>query len=200
MMNVRDEIEARFGDNLKRVRNLVDLYTAGSRKGKGRRTVHESDILRAAVVLLHATLEDFLRSLAEWKLPTGPAEVLAEIPLSGAGRGSRFGLHELAAYRGQTVDEVIVKSVRQHLERSSYNHPGDIEATLAVIGCKIKIDKLDRSELAAMMARRHWIAHRLDANPEKGSGHHRVKSLANSSVTVWIAAVERLGREVLSTF
>jgi len=151
-------------------------------------------------VLLHATLEDLVRSLAEWKLPAATPDVLAEVPLSGQKRGAKFGMQELAAFRGQTVDEVIARSVSEHLERSSYNHPGDLEATLVAIGCKIKIERDKRVELAAMMSRRHWIAHRLDRNPKKGSGHHRVKSLSILVVNRWIEAVERLGREILSEF
>jgi len=185
---------------LKRVRNLVSQYTATSKTGSGRRAVLETDTLRAAVVLLHATLEDLVRSLAEWKLPAATPDVLAEVPLSGQKRGAKFGMQELAAFRGQTVDEVIARSVSEHLERSSYNHPGDLEATLVAIGCKIKIERDKRVELAAMMSRRHWIAHRLDRNPKKGSGHHRVKSLSILVVNRWIEAVERLGREILSEF
>jgi len=200
MPTILGEIQDGFHDNLDRVRNLVGLYTASARKGRGRHAVQESDTLRAAVMLLHATLEDLLRSLADWKLPAAAPEALAEVPLSGLKRGARFGLQELAAFRGQTVDQVIARSVSEHLERSSYNHPGDLEATLVAIGCKIKIERDKRIELAAMMSRRHWIAHCLDRNPKKGSGHHRVKSLSILVVTRWIDAVERLGQDILSEF
>ena len=69
MATVAALIRQRFGENLDRVRNLVSLYSSSVGVGQGRRTVQDADILRAAVVLLHATLEDLLRSLAEWKLP-----------------------------------------------------------------------------------------------------------------------------------
>lgn len=50
------EIETQFRENLKRVRNLIDIYekkiTPG---GQGRRPVGSADVLREAVVLLHAT-------------------------------------------------------------------------------------------------------------------------------------------------
>ena len=70
MATVVDGIGKQFEANLDRVRNLVNLYSASFGKGQGRRPGPDADILRAAVVLLHATLEDLLRSLAEWKIPT----------------------------------------------------------------------------------------------------------------------------------
>ncbi len=155
MAAIRDEIRVRFRDNLGRVRNLVELYSTSSGRGRGRRNVPESDILRAAVVLLHATLEDLLRSLAEWKLPAAKPEVFAEIALVGTKGRTKFGLQELADFRGKTVDEIIADSVKEHLERTSYNHPGDVKNTLGNIGVVLKIDDDDAAELAAMMSRRH---------------------------------------------
>jgi hypothetical protein len=199
-MTTRDEIQNRLDDNLNRVRNLVGVYASYSGRGQGRRPVQDTDILRAAVVLLHASLEDLLRSLAEWKLPSANPNVFAEIPLSGQRRGDKFGLQQLAAFRGRTVDEVIAKSVSEYLEKSNFNHPGDLKRTLVNIGLALEIDSDDEAELAGMMSRRHWIAHRLDRNPQTGSGHHSVKSLATSTVSRWIEAVELLGQDILSRF
>jgi hypothetical protein len=197
-MAAREDIQIRFEDNLNRVKNLVGIYTSRSGKGKGRRPTQDSDILRAADVLLHATLEDLLRSLAEWKLPSANPDVFVEIPLSGLKRGERFGLQQLAAFRGRTVDEVFAKSVTEYLEKSTYNHPGDVKILLVSIGVALEIDNAERIELAALMSRRHWIAHRLDRNPYRGSGHHSVKSLSTATVSLWIEAVQRLGRNILS--
>jgi hypothetical protein len=200
MTTILDEIRNRFQNNLGRVTNLVNVYSSSSGKGRGRRPVQNTDILRAAVVLLHATLEDLLRSLAEWRLPTAKPEILAEIPICGTKRGARIGLQELAGFRGETIDEVIARSVKEYLEKASYNHPGDIKTTLGNIGLLLEIDDDDSAELAAMMSRRHWIAHRVDRNPRRGSGHHPVKSLSNMAVSGWIEAVQRLGHDVFSRF
>ena len=78
------EISNRFDLNIKRVKNLVSIYRLIlSGPGKGRRGHQESDVLRAATVLLHASMEDVLRSLAYWKLPTAAPAVLDNIPLVG---------------------------------------------------------------------------------------------------------------------
>jgi len=91
-------------------------------------------LFRAAVVLLHATSEDLLRSLCEWKMPGANPEAFGDVPLVGTRGKTRFGLSELAAFRGKTVDEIITKSICGFLERSSFNHPGDLKDALEKIG------------------------------------------------------------------
>src|SRR5262245_47825034 len=51
---VKDDIARRFEQNLERVENLLSVYPAD---GARRRDVRTTDLLRAAVVLLHASLE-----------------------------------------------------------------------------------------------------------------------------------------------
>ncbi len=194
------EIQARFEENLDRVKNLGNLYTSHAGTGQGRRSVQSTDLLRAAVVLLHATLEDLLRCLAEWKLPTAEPGVFSEFPIAGAEGRTKIGLHELARFRGQTVDELVSNSVSEYLERSNYNHVGDIKQILEKIGLAATIDKKQASNLAALISRRHWVAHRVDRNPERGSGHHVVKSISSQSLSRWIQAVELFGRDILSKF
>ena len=61
---MKPEIEHRFADNLTRVESLVAAYDTqvAARGAAGRVAVPTADLLRAAVVFLHATLEDLLRS------------------------------------------------------------------------------------------------------------------------------------------
>jgi hypothetical protein len=147
-MAIRDEIEEQFQANLGRVRELVDLSEAMNRS-RARKPKPSSDLLRAAVVLLHATLEDLLRSLAEWKLPTALATSVERIPLGGTDRGQeRFTRVDLAGYRGRSVDSVIAQSIAGYLERSSYNHPGDIGELLGKISVDLSIEKDVRDDLA----------------------------------------------------
>jgi hypothetical protein len=197
MKAIREEIGVRFHVNLSRMRSRVALNTSSPRKGLGRRPVQDSDLLRSAVVLLHAALEDLLRSLAEWKLPTARPEIFAEVPLAGTRGKIRFGLQDLAGFRGQSVGDIISQSIKEHLERSNFNHPGDIKAVLESIGLDPRIIDPVAAELAAMMSRRHWIAHRVDWHQDKERGRHQVKSLSNLTVTRWLVAVENFGQEVL---
>ncbi len=95
-MNRSDEIHARFKVNLQRVQSLIDGYETLCALGPG----DYSDLPRAGVVFLHRTVEDRLRSLGEWKLPTADARFLSNIPLINLSRGQKFDLGELTKYRG----------------------------------------------------------------------------------------------------
>lgn len=197
-MPSREEIEQRFRANLERVQLFVSDYESSVAGGPGRKTVARSDTLRAAVVFLHATLEDLLRGLAEWKLPMAPADSLDRIPLVGIGKPKeKFTLADLAEFRGQTVDAVIAQSVEGFLERSSYNHPGEIADLLGKIKVNYLIADELRNRLAVMMSRRHWIAHRADRNLSSGMGHQAAQSISAALVRRWIKAVERFGEDVL---
>jgi hypothetical protein len=197
-MAVRDDIRVRFQDNLGRVRIMVQAYESSAGKGKGRRSVKQTDLLRAAVVLLHATLEDLLRSVCEWKMPSANPEVFSDVPLVGTRGKTRFGMQELASFRGHSVDEVIDRSVSEFLESSSFNHPGNIKEALERAGLDSAFVSNFGRSLAPMMSRRHLIAHRADRNPSKGPGHHPATSLGNATVTHWAEVVQRFGDELLS--
>ena len=197
-MGEREEIGQRFRDNLDRVQLFVSDYESSVAGGSGRQTVFRADTLRAAVVFLHATLEDLLRGLAEWKLPTAPAASLERIPLVGPGKPrEKFTLADLAAFRGQTVDAVIALSVEGFLERSSYNHPGEIAELPGKIEVDHAIPEEMRNRLAVMMSRRHLIAHRADRNFNTGKGHQKARSISAAVVKGWFKAVERFGADVL---
>ena len=74
---MKDEIARRFELNLSRVQSLIKAYENALPGSQGRPPVVTTDILRASVVFLHASLEDLLRSLLEWKLPAAKAEYLS---------------------------------------------------------------------------------------------------------------------------
>lgn len=183
-------IRDRFDDNLERVRNLVKLYSSGlAGTGKGRRPVHSADVLRAATVLLHATLEEFLRGLARWRLPLANKAALDEIPLLGLVRPEKFLLGALSPHRGSSVDDLIGKSLEKHLERSSYNNVEDIIHLLECIGVDHSKVKHLFPLLSELMGRRHLIVHRADRDERPGRGHHRAKSIGMRALGAWIDAV-----------
>lgn len=197
---MRQQIEARFADNIARVKNLVSIYAnqlSGTRRG--RRAHQTTDVLRAAVVLLHASLEDVLRSLAYWKLPAAAAEVLAEIALTG-GTATKFNLGALAVHRGKTVDEVIKASTDASLERSNYNNAQEVAALLTSIGVPTGPLHGYMATLNAAMQRRHQIVHRADANPNPapGRGNHRFTHIGPSQINGWITNTEQFVAAVLA--
>src|SRR5204863_301692 len=94
-------------------------------------TSTSDDILRAVVVLTHAYLEDFLRTIATRLLPVADEKTLNQVPLVGcAGDKGKFTLGKLAQYRGKMVDDVLRASVEEYLERSNFNSTTEIVSLL----------------------------------------------------------------------
>ncbi len=185
-----DQIRDNFNNNLARVKNLVDLYsTKLAGPGQGRRPVNSTDVLRAGTVLLHATLEEFLRGISRWKLPEANEESLNSIPLKGYVRPTKFQLGELSAHRGKSVDDLISESIDEHLNRKSYNSTSEIAALLHSIDCDQERVRHLYSRLDDLINRRHNIVHRADLNEIPGRGHHYTKSIGTRTLNIWIESV-----------
>lgn len=196
---MKDEITVRSQRNLDRVHALVNTYDSIRGTGQGRRNVQKADILRAAVVFLHATLEDFLRSLEQWKLPLAGEDALNGVAIAGQqGRPERFLLGKLTGFRGKSVDEVITLSVSEHLSRSNYSDANEVASTLKRIGFNAQLVNRHFSELEALMKRRHNIVHRADENIATGSGHFRALTISMATVNRWTDVVAAFVWDVLS--
>lgn len=199
----KQDIQERFGLNLGRVRSLTQAYSQLVGAGGGRATVEQADILRAATVLLHAAMEDLLRSAEELKLPRANKasfDAIKFVPLGGTYKEAKekFNLVDLAEYRGQTVDDVFSKAIDVYLERSNYNNIGEVKGTLMRIGIDTSfLSRADSGTLESMMKRRHWIVHRADRNPMSGRGHHAAQSIGVKLIEDWIVAVDAFGKNVL---
>jgi hypothetical protein len=198
MSEIRDKLAEQTRTRLDRVRGLVDLYALLAGPISGRPTVHESDVLRAATVFLHATLEDFLRSLAAIRLPDSSSEILQKIPPAGGdGRKTTMGLGDLHGYQGRSIDDFIRESIESHLRRSNYSNVGDVKRLLADLGLDSSCVDPHAPRLAALMSRRHHIAHRFDQNESTGRGHHAANSISKVTVSDWIGMVDQLMMDIL---
>lgn len=200
-------IRKRFQANLKRVLSLVRLYRmlVGLRvrwqKKDGPAVVH-GDLLRAAVVLLHAALEDVLRATEERLLPNRPEVVLKSVPIPLPLEASKTVPHvhlgQLTQFRGQSVDEVIRQAIEAHLDRQSYNNIVELDNFLRRMDFKLELPDDEKRWLMAMMKRRHLIAHRADRDPERGDRHHRLTAIEPATVQKWHDAVKSFGEKVLT--
>ncbi len=125
------------------------------------------DVLRSAVVFLHATLEDTLRTIASDFLPTANETVLNQVPLKGSNgtRAEKFSLGKLAAHRKMTVGDLIKASVEDHLQRETFNNAEDIVNLLQSLDFDIAPLRPFLGSLEAIMKRRHQIVHRADRGP-----------------------------------
>jgi hypothetical protein len=94
------------------------------------------------------------------------------------------------------VAEFVLDSIIRHLDRSTFNNPGDIQALLKSLDIDLAPLDRHRAQLGAMMARRHLIAHRFDQESSADSQGHTSKALAESVAVAWLAAVESFIMEV----
>jgi hypothetical protein len=95
------------------------------------------DIIRAAVVFLHASLEEFLRAVGRELLPTGRREALDWVPLLGespVGDAKKFFLGSLRTHERKTVARLLRESVEAHLARRTFNSSSEINAFLIDCG------------------------------------------------------------------
>lgn len=175
-------------ESIDRVSGLLDLYMEIAESGHSERA---ADILRAAVVLIHAHLEDSLRTLAEELLPRGDEVCLRDIPLAGFGsfgRGERFVLGQLARHRGKTVDQLLRESVAEHLSRSNYNNTTEIASLLSTLGFNLEEHNKQFDAIERMIQRRHQIVHRADREKDPDTGLYVVRQIDLQQVHDWFEA------------
>ena len=159
---------APFKENEKRIFGLIRLaeLIETTNKGKPDSNLESADLLRAAVVFIHASLEDLLRRLAVVYLPTCSPDVLNQIPLAGSKdklRAEKFFLGRLAVHRGKSVDNLITESVNDYVAGKSFSDTSEIAGLLELMGFDIAgIEKKFFSAMSEIILRRHQIVHRAD--------------------------------------
>lgn len=154
------------------------------------------------MILLHAVLEDLLRSTEQLRLPGAAPNAFERIRFLTPGQAlkdgkEKFSLIDLAAYRGQSVDDVFYTAISGHLEHSNYNSIGEVKQALGRSGIAYAGTPIVSATLEAMMRRRHLIAHRADMNPVSGRGHHVAQSISKELVSSWADVVESFGHGVV---
>lgn len=196
--SVIDEISDRLSQNLRRTNELRNTFDRLN-LGKGRASVVETDLLRAAVVLVHAALEDVVRSIEEARLPAIPGvKWNFAVPSEPHDRIEKITMQQLLEYRGKTVEEVFQAAVRQHFERSNYNNLSDLTTALRRVGVQAAVVTTHGGTLTAMMKRRHWIVHRADRNPRTGQGQHHAQHITSATVAEWSRAVSSVGHGLIA--
>ena len=202
MFQTSDEIGDRLRRNLARVDNLVAVYEERARARQGRSTVVDADLLRAAIVFLHATLEDVVRSVlsARWPAATD-AELFRRVPfvLPDERRPEKLSVGELAEHlRGKTVAEVVTDAVEGVLARASFNDIDDLVLALGRAGIERTVLERHAAVVYIVMQRRHWVVHRADRNTRSGRGHHETRSVRVAEFRRWRVHVEALCRAILA--
>ena len=181
----------RLLNNLKRVDSLLALHEILSDKMADDvakdKEARSADILRAAVVLIHGSEEDYVRgALSEWLIKKSDPSCIADVPLAGEckKRASKFSLRSLLPFADMEVDELIQKSIEEYFSLTSFNDYSEIVSQLG----KIKIDLSTfkrQDQIEKLILRRHKIVHEVDIDPN--SGH--ANSINAVTVRSWKEAV-----------
>jgi hypothetical protein len=147
------------------------------------------DILRAAVVLTHAYLEDFLRTIASVLLPAANESCLDGIPLAGlTTRTDRFSLGKLVQHKEKTVGQVLHESVSEYLNRSTFCSTDDIAQLLCRLGFSVPDHNHDFPEIQRMIERSHQIVHRADRIKPSDSDTYTLQPIEAYEVLTWLKA------------
>lgn len=189
-----DDVMLVFDGNIRRINLLLLLYNDLA-AGRGRKSTYQLEILRACVVLLHSTMEDYLRNLLKLKLPTSGVDRMNEITLAGIEEKNRtkFQLGELLIHGNLKVSEIIEMSIDEHLAKRTFNNVRDLANFLRDVEVDLpqSLRGLLFEKLEKMMKRRHHIVHQADRSEKVGSGLHRYKSLSLKQVLDWKATLDR---------
>lgn len=189
-------IAMRFLLNTKRVQNLLSLYDELATRNERN---YQHDILRSAVVLLHATLEDVLRGLLKWKKLQSDPKQLSDILFysDDDDRGDKsITLSSLAsrvdmAGNGLTVRELIDETIRVYYDRRSFNDRNQVSKALTSLGLKPTDHAKTLNTIDPMIQRRHLIVHQSDRIEPVAGKHGKLTNIVKDDVKNWLSAVSQ---------
>ena len=189
--------EARFAGQIGRARGLLTASAALDEPDAA------LDVRRAAVVLLHAALEDLVRAVQRRRLPGSSPDVLNRIPIPVQPDGpprEKVGLGALLEqFDGKSVREAVTICVGEYVDRRSYSNPAELARALRDVGVTDTAAVLgsDARVLSLIASRRHQIVHRADHDPGPGASATQTYPLAKARVWYWSVHVERVGDRII---
>jgi hypothetical protein len=193
-----EEVTARNKARAAKLQQYLDLIVEAQNRitklGRLSSQIEDSDdLLRAIVVLNHAYLEDFLRTLGRERLPECDETTLNEIPLAkSGGHKEKFFLGRLSQFRGYMVDDLIGESVTEYLDKRSFTSSGDIMAFVDRLGFKLNATmKRQLRPIENMIERRHQIVHRADRVVRSGKLRPQLRTIGARQVVAWSLATSR---------
>lgn len=181
----------RLLNNLKRVDSLLALHDILSNEAADSvakdKEARSADILRAAVVFIHGSEEDYVRGvLSEWLVKKGEPSSIAVVPLAGEGkkRASKFTLQLLLSFADMGVNDLIQRSIDEYFSLVSFNSYSEIVSQLGKITIDLSTFKR-QDQIEKLISRRHKIVHEVDIDSK--SGH--TNSINATTVRSWKEAV-----------
>jgi hypothetical protein len=192
------EVTARNKARAAKLQQYLDLVVEAQNRitklGRLSSQIEDSDdLLRAIVVLNHAYLEDFLRTLGRELLPGCDEATLNEIPLAkSGGRKEKFFLGRLSQFKGYMVDDLIDESVTEYLDKRSFTSSGDIIVFVDRLGFRLNATmKGQLRAIGNMIERRHQIVHWADRVVRSGKLKPELQTIGVGRVVGWSLATSR---------
>ena len=191
-----------YQENIRRVKNFLTLYKDATQgKGAGRKGVQETDILRAGVVYLHSTLEEYLRTIilnAKTQMliqdKASFQRVLCNVALpgdnSGKSNGKKYALTDFWDQKDKTIMEVISESLNDKVGYLTFNEYSQIVSSLEDIGIHLNRNYNVDGMIDNYIKRRHKIVHEADKNLTPGSGNFKSTPINVQMLKAWIEAVD----------
>ncbi|WP_331296819.1 HEPN domain-containing protein [Methylobacterium hispanicum] len=194
------QIGRRFAYNRDRVSHLIEVHKAigGSKKLKA---AYRSDILRSAVVLLHAALEDLLREMIRSKAAEDPGALYKQLVFPGSLGDTKvyqkIEVADLERFRGITVEDLIQRCVDNYLARRSFNNKSELVSAITAAGLIPGNFSEYFDDVVEAISRRHKIVHEGDRTSLSSKTHGKRVKIDEADVTRWLNAVTGLGKQML---
>lgn len=187
-------------DNLSRAKSLVDLFERTSDNSIGSDD-ERSELLRAAVVFMHSSIEEIVRNLFVSRLPNASKDILnglaySAYPSNDRKNGVLLGdlLHNHA---GRLVENVIFDAINSHVDRLNINNSDQLVAQLK----KVQIDTVPLTHLLEklnlLMKRRHQIVHQMDREDALDPDTRPISAITSRTVNEWFASVAEFHAEII---
>lgn len=145
--------------------------------------------VRASVVLLHATFEDFMRELCRIMSKGLDERLLIKIPQE------KISLVSLAQHRGKTVEDLIFDSVSSYLDRKSLSSLNDLSYFIELLGQVPQDFEIYFPVLDRLIKRRHQIVHRADLPGIV----ERPEIIELAELKLWLSATQGFSMDLVSS-
>lgn len=198
---MKDFTNGEFAENIARVENLVVASRRLAQQNIGDVQL-ANDVLRAAVVFLHSTLEEVIRNLYLHKLPDVAPESLNKVPFVGQESSHRprgIQLGELLPFRGRFVENVIRESINEYVNTININNSNQLVECLKLADVSHEPLRHFYEPLDSLMKRRHQVVHQMDRSNELDPLAASVNDIDEASVVVWRSAVEGFAKALFAS-
>lgn len=194
--------------NIKRVKNFINLYRiATQNQGRGRKNTQTTDILRAGIVFLHSTLEEYLRTIIlskkmdSMQLDSSSFHgVLSNVNLmgdnTGKSTGKKYALADFWAVKDKKVIDVVTESLKEKIGYMTFNDYSQVIGSLKEVNIVLSYNFNAEGLIDNYIKRRHKIVHEADKNAVQGRGYYQSASINTKTLAAWIDAVDELVKEI----